>query len=168
MDHSAREWIERLGMERHPEGGYYCETYRSQITLEGELISARFAGPHALSTAIYFLLEGRDFSSFHSLQADELWHFYSGSALTLHLLSEGDGYRCIHLGSHAQAGEVFQAMVPAATWFAATVDDSAPYSLVGCTMSPGFEFRDFELARRRELLEIFPDHRRLIERLTRR
>jgi hypothetical protein len=125
-----------------------------------------YSGARAASTAIYFLLAGEQASAFHRIRSDEVWHFHAGGSLTLHLLEEGRGYRTLHLGGEPLGKEWPQAVVPGGTWFGATVDEADGYALVGCTVAPGFDFADFEMARRHELLAEFPQHRGIIERLT--
>lgn len=166
MHPEAQRWIETLQLQPHPEGGYYRETYRSPQRLMGCCLHEH-EGPRVVATAIYFLLPGGEFSALHRLRSDEMWHFYAGSPLTLHLITpEGDLVQ-VRLGPNAQNGESFQAVVPAGCWFGATVDDPDGYALVGCTVAPGFEFEDFELGDRQQLLERYPQHREIIERLTR-
>jgi uncharacterized protein len=126
-----------------------------------------FRGDRAASTAIYFLLEGRIFSAFHRLRSDEVWHFYAGAVLSIHMIDPEGKYSGIRLGSDHEARQVFQAVVPAGCWFASHVADWKSWALVGCTVSPGFEFEDFELAKGGELVRFYPQHRELIERLTR-
>jgi len=121
-----------------------------------------------VATAIYFLLDGENFSAFHRLRSDEMWHFYAGGALVVHVIDEAGGYSEIQLGSDAEAGEVFQAVVKAGCWFGSRVRDPAAFALVGCTVAPGFDFADFELAKRDELVARYPKHREVIERLTRK
>jgi len=158
---TAREWIERLGMKPHPEGGYYLEVYRSS-RLSGD-------GVRPCSTAIYYLLEAGDFSAFHSLTSDEIWHHYQGEPLAIHLLGDGGGGRTVFLGKNPAGDQRPLLVVPAGCIFAAepAAGGGEGYSLVGCTVSPGFRFEDFVLLPRRELLERFPDRDRLIRRLTR-
>ena len=124
-----------------------------------------FARP--VSTAIYFLLEGDNFSAFHRLQSDELWHFYAGAALTVHVIEAEGRYSAFQLGNDPEAGEVLQAVVKAGCWFASEVTDGKSFALVGCTVAPGFDFEDFELAKRAELVRNYPQHRKIIEKLTR-
>jgi hypothetical protein len=113
-----------------------------------------------------FLLEAGEVSRFHRLQCDELWHFYAGDALLLHLLSPSRGYRAIQLGSRPDRNDAFLAVFSAGDWFAAEVRQPGDYSLVGCTVAPGFAFADLEIAARRQLVEEYPAHRDLILRLT--
>jgi predicted cupin superfamily sugar epimerase len=164
---SAKLWIERLQLRPHPEGGYFCETYRAAEMIAHAALPERFRGDRAFSTAIYFLLDQHDFSALHRIRQDELWHFYDGSSLTIHLIGRDGRYSCIHLGREIADAAVPQAVVPAGCLFGATVDDPSSYTLVGCTVAPGFAFDDFEMPTRGQLLELYPQHRHLIERLTR-
>ena len=149
------------------EGGYYRQTYRADLILTKEALAPQFTGPRAASTAIYFLLDGQNFSAFHRLRSDELWHFYAGAQLAVHVIDERGEYSEILLGSNPEAGEVFQAVVKAGCWFASKVKDSKSFALVGCTVAPGFDFDDFEFAKREELSRLYPQHRKLVEALTR-
>ncbi len=162
----ARYWIEALGLIRHPEGGYYRETYRAPETVAAEALPARFGAARCFSTAIYFLLEGSQCSRLHRIKSDEIWHFYAGDPLTLFMILADGAAREIVLGADPARGEAFQATVPAGAWYGATVSDPGAYALVGGTVAPGFDFEDFELADRRALLTRYPQHRALIERLT--
>jgi len=159
-------WIQKLGLVPHPEGGFYREVYRAGESVAEEGLPRRFGGPRPFSTSIYFLLRSGDVSRFHRLKADEIWHFYEGGALLIHILGRGGEGRVIRLGRNPEAGEAFQAVVPAGVWFGAEVGSSDGFSLVGCTLAPGFEFADFELARRADLLAECPGHPEIISRLT--
>jgi predicted cupin superfamily sugar epimerase len=158
--------VERLNLARHPEGGWYRETYRSAESIPADAVPDRFNGDRSVSTAIYFLLEKGDVSHLHRIKSDELWHFYSGAPLTLHLISQDGIYSKIVLGSGPAHGETFQAVVPAGYWFGAEVTGSGDYSLVGCTVAPGFDFADFEMGDRDELLQRYPEHAEVISLLT--
>jgi predicted cupin superfamily sugar epimerase len=165
---NASYWVEKYAMLSHPEGGYYVETYRSTEHIPHNALPSRFSGDRAFSTGIYFLLESPHFSAFHRIQADEMWHFYAGSALDIYCIFPGDGrLEVIKLGSDADKSEVFQAVVPAGTWFASRPTSNLGYALVGCTVAPGFDFADFEMADRANLAREFPQHTQLIEELTR-
>jgi predicted cupin superfamily sugar epimerase len=164
---TAADWIEKLALAQHPEGGYFRETYRAREEIRRDALPGRFGGARPFSTAIYFLLEGSDYSAFHRLRADEVWHFYDGGRLTLYTIDPGGRSSETALGRDAERGESLQAVVPAGCWFAAALHPASPYALVGCTVAPGFGFEDFELARREELTREFPQHAALIERLTR-
>jgi predicted cupin superfamily sugar epimerase len=162
LDKNAKYWIDRLGLSPHPEGGHYVVTYKSDLTIVRGALPSTFQGDRSASTAIYFLLDGEDFSAFHRLASDELWHFYAGSTLVVYVIDEAGSLSELHLG-----GEDFQAVVKAGCWFASRVKDAAGFALVGCTVAPAFDFADFELATRSELVRTYPAHRKLIEELTR-
>ena len=163
----AQSWIDSLQLQRHPEGGWFRETYRSNEVLSRAALPPRFGGIRAFSTAIYFLLEGENFSAFHRLRSDEVWHFYDGDPLVVHVIAPEGSVARILLGCDLDAGQVLQAVVKAGCWFASHVADWSSFALVGCTVAPGFEFADFEMGKRDELLARYPQHPELIERLTR-
>lgn len=163
----AGYWVKRLNLEQHPEGGYFRQTYKSELAIPTEVLPEGFRGPRAASTAIYFLVEGQNFSAFHRLRSDEMWHFYAGSPLIVHVIDLSGEYSSILLGSDPDARQVFQSVVPAGCWFASHVADWKSWALVGCTVAPGFEFADFEMAERRKLEAKYPQHREMIRRLTR-
>lgn len=158
--------IETLNLSPHPEGGYFRETYRCNESIAKEHLPERYDGNRSFSTAIYFLLKGVQFSAFHCLKSDEMWHFYCGSSLSMYCISP-DGKRTdTILGTGIEKEETPQVIIPAGTWFAATVKNSSSYSLVGCTVAPGFEFSDFEMGDRKQLIKNFPLHEKLITMLT--
>jgi predicted cupin superfamily sugar epimerase len=161
---SAEYWIKNLDLQPHPEGGYFRETYRSVEIISKRALPERFSGDRVFSTCIYYLLDRDQYSAFHAIQQDEVWHFYEGSPLTLYILDPNGTYTSVKLGRDPEAREFLQAIVGAGSWFAAAVNDTESYSLVGCTVAPGFDFADFKLADRQQLLELFPDHRDLIEK----
>ena len=166
MTATAQSYIQALQMRPHPEGGFFQESYRSEQTMQAPAPGGGSVQRN-VCTAIYFLLEAGNFSAFHRIKSDEIWHFYAGQALeVLELLPDGE-LCCTRLGSDILRGEIPQYVVPADTWFASRVADGGTFSLVGCTVAPGFDFADFQLARRQELLEIFPQHRQVIAELTR-
>jgi hypothetical protein len=167
MNEEARYWIEKLNLVKHPEGGYYVRTYFAREWIEKEHLPPRFSGSRPFSTAIYYLLPGDDFSAFHRIQSDEMWHFYAGSPLTLHILDSDGRASEKNLGPSFDRGESFQHLIEAGCWFAATVRDVTSFSLVGCTVAPGFNYEDFEFGGRETLTAQYPDHRELIVRLTR-
>jgi len=156
----AAYWIENLNLSPHPEGGFYRETYRAT----GELIPPGANEPRKFSTAIYFLLGKEDRSMFHRIKSDELWHFHAGGRLSLYTLTKA-GVVTQTLGSDLRRGDQLQIAIPAGHWFGAVVTDG-PYVLAGCTVSPGFDFQDFEMARQRELLIEFPNQSEIIRQLT--
>jgi len=159
----ADYWIQKLQLSKHPEGGYYRETYRSDNGLD---LLTGSSGIHSISSAIYFLLDRHQFSAFHRIKTDEIWHFYTGSSLILYVLENKDIVSRLILGNDIDAGEEFQAVIKSGSWFGAIVSDCSSYSLVGCTTSPAFNFENFELGKRENLLQIYPKHKAIIERLT--
>jgi predicted cupin superfamily sugar epimerase len=164
---SAHDWIETLGLKPHPEGGWFRETYRSDEAVARAALPSRFTGDRAFSTAIYYLLEGEEFSALHRIRQDEVFHFYDGCGLTLHVIDPAGDYATIRLGRDPAGDAVPQAVVPAGCVFGATVSVPGSFALVGCTVATGFDFADFELPERAELCRRFPQHRAVIERLTR-
>jgi len=172
MIRDAAYWIEKLKLKPHPEGGHYRQTYRAELMLPQEGLPPEFRGARAASTAIYFLLQGDEFSALHRLKADEVWHFYLGDALAVQVIDAAGEHAEILLGDDPEAGEVFQAVVKAGCWFGSSLQRSelpggCGFALVGCTVAPGFEFEDFEMGRRAELVREYPLHREVIKRLTR-
>jgi uncharacterized protein len=163
MQHDAEYFIETLGMHRHPEGGWFKETYRSDETIAAHHLPKRFGGDRSFCTGIYFLLKGNEFSSFHRIKSDEMWHFYYGGPLNVYVITESGETEIIRLGNNPDANEVFQAVVKAGCWFASQPVDVSSFSLVGCTVAPGFDFADFELAKGAVLAKQFPQHAALIE-----
>ena len=157
---TADFWIQKLNLQPHPEGGYYKETYRCKQLIKTE----GFEGSRNISTAIYFLLDGSNKSHFHRIKSDELWFFHEGAALEVLLLNEGR-LEIITLGKNLDLGETLQAAVPAGCWFGARLKDEKSYTLVSCTVAPGFDFRDFELARKEELKKIYPAHLQIIDEM---
>ena len=163
---SADFWIEKLALTPHPEGGYYREVYRALESIPKEALPERFEGTRSFSTSIFFLLKSGQVSRLHRLKSDEIWHFYEGGPLTIHRIHRDGNYSEIRLGRDANAGQVFQAVLPAGIWFGATVSAAEGYALVGCTVAPGFDFVDFELGRRDELISRFSGLADLIKKLT--
>ncbi|MCL4551741.1 MAG: cupin domain-containing protein [Bacteroidetes bacterium] len=161
----AAQIIRKLRLTSHPEGGYFRETYRAKQKINENVLPKNFVGDRNISTSIYFLLDGNQVSHFHKLMSDELWHFYKGSPIILHCLN-GDNYKKILIGNNFSKGELPQCPIKAGTWFAAEIKNKKSYSLVGCTVSPGFDFADFKLAKRSELLKRFPNREKLILRFT--
>ena len=164
---NAQYWIEKLGMEKHPEGGYYKETYRSEEVINSNCLPPRYKGDRNFSTAIYFLIPNHDFTGFRRLKTDEIWHFYDGSSLTLHIINTEGNYSQQKLGSDWENQENFQILVTAGSWCSATLNQGESYALIGCTVAPGFDFEDFELGKKEELLQLYPQHSSIIKALTR-
>ena len=155
---NAQYWIDKLDLEPHPEGGYYRQTYQSEGIISE--LDRHYA------TAIYFLLHDDQFSAFHRIQSDELWHFYTGGPLEVLVLHDSGELQKLQLGPNPENGEQFQAVVLAGKWFASRLVHPHSYALVGCTVSPGFDFRDFEMADRQHLVQQFPQHEMLISSFT--
>lgn len=162
---TAEYWIEHLHLQAHPEGGFYKETYRASEHIPREGLPARFPAARSFSTAIYFLLRAQDRSLFHRIKSDELWHYHAGSALTIYVLQEQKLVKHV-LGPDIESGQALQVAVPANCWFGAKIDAPQGYALAGCTVAPGFDFADFEMASRADLLNQFPAQRQFIELLT--
>jgi predicted cupin superfamily sugar epimerase len=159
----ARDLIARLGLAPHPERGYYVETYRSPFAVTGP-----HGAPRAASTAIYFLVTRAQPTTFlHRLRSDELFHLYEGGPLDVLLLPEGGPGEVARLGRDVAAGERPQLVIPAGTWFAVELSPESTHCLFGCTVAPGFDFADFDLAQGPELGARFPAHAARIARMTR-
>lgn len=161
---SAQQVIDGLDLLPHPEGGFYAETFRAEA-LPFELPER---GQRSASTAIYFLLRAGDFSALHVVASDEVWHHYLGDALELHCFDAAGSHRRALLGARLQAGERPQHVVRRGELQGARVT-AGPYgfALCGCTVAPGFDFADFRLPPRAELLARLPRHRELVTALTR-
>lgn len=156
-----------LDLAPHPEGGFFKEVFRSKATISKSELGSDFSGDRNVVTNIYFLLTSENFSAFHRIKQDELWHFFEGSGITVHCIDANGLYSKIKLGNSLEEGEVYQSVVPAGCWFASEVSEPDSYALVGCTVAPGFDFDDFELADRKKLIAAFPQHSSIIENLTR-
>jgi uncharacterized protein len=166
----SKFWIEKLQLSQHPEGGFYRETYRADLAInfptkrehpsQNDRVASR-----SISSTIYYLLEGGQKSMFHRMKnSDEIWHFYTGSSLTLYVINKiTRSVSKLKLGNEPDKGEQFQILIKQG----AVVNDLTSYALVGCTVSPAFSFADFELADRRRLTMLYPKHKTIIEMLTR-
>ena len=163
---SASELAQQLHLQPHPEGGYYRETYRSAGTIPQSALP-EYSGDRHHSTAIYFLLTAGNFSAFHRIRQDEVWHFYSGDPVEVIEISPEGTLNITELGTDFAAGQVPQHVVPGGAWFGSRVKAGGEYGLTGCTVAPGFDFADFELAERGGLTGLFPEHADIIAELTR-
>jgi len=163
---TAQELIELYGMLPHPEGGFYRETYRSAGVIPKIALPAAFSGPRHFSTAILYLLPAGCVSRLHRLRSDELWHFHLGAALELSAIKPDGSVEKTALGPDARAGQKLQHAVEAGCWFGASPFGAGPYSLVGATVAPGFDFEDFEKADPARLARQFPRALDVIRRLT--
>ncbi len=164
---TAKEIITKFDLTEHPEGGYYKETYRSNGLIKNNNLSEHFFGDRNYSTCIYFLLTSEKFSAFHKINQDEIWHFYSGTTLKLHMISLDGNYSFVLIGNDLLNNEKPQFVVPAQYWFAAEIIKENSFAFTGCTVSPGFDFKDFVLPKREELIALFPKHSKIIKQLTR-
>lgn len=164
---SEEYWVEKLALQPHPEGGYFKEVYRSSEEIPATALPPRFDGKRNFATSIYFMLTAGNFSAFHRIQSDETWHFYTGQSITVYIIHAGGRLEKIALGNDPEKGQVFQHTVPAGSWFASALTAESGYGLVGCSVAPGFDFADFEMAERKNLMAEFPQHQEVIEKLTR-
>lgn len=157
---SAQQWAKELNMQRHPEGGYYIETYKSDQT-----IKSNKGNDVALFTSIHFILEDTNPSNLHRIASDEIWYYHDGEPLTVHCIYPDGTYSATKLGKNSGEGEVLQYLVPKGTIFGSSVDKG--FSLVSCMVSPGFIFEEFEIFKYDELVLEYPQHKEIIKRLTR-
>ena len=159
---SADDYISKLGLTEHPEGGYFKEIYRSDEEITDAGLPMRYDGNRAYMTSIYFILKSGQVSRFHRLKSDETWYFHIGSPITIHIIQPDTSYTKIVLGKDC----LFQATVTKNSWFGASIDEPNSFSLVSCAVSPGFDFADFEMAQREELHSKFPQYAEIIGQLT--
>ena len=157
---TADDLIKKLNLLPHPEGGYYREKYRSEqsVSFNGKVRNA--------GTAIYFLLKDSEISHFHRVASDELWLFHQGQSIELYVLTKTGELEIHNLGNDLEKDELPQIVVKAGNWFAAKLKNEEGYSLVSCIVTPGFEFSDFELAKKDNLLSQFPEYDKVINKLS--
>ncbi len=167
MQDRVKQLISHYRMQPHPEGGYFQQTYKSSGSIPLPALPEGFSGSRAFSTAIFFLLEQGNFSAFHRIKSDECWHFYEGQTLLVHIITPEAEIKTVRLGPDIANGEVYQFVVPAHCWFASEPAPGTAYSFVGCTVSPGFDFADFEMADSAGLVTQYPTHGEMIHRLCR-
>ena len=164
---NAEQYMMHLQLQPHPEGGYYRQSYRSTEFIPGESLPVRFNGKRPFSTAIYYLLEKGDYSSFHKIKSDECWHFYAGGSLYIHVIENEGNYTFIKLGNNIDNDEVLQYIVHAGAWFAVEPAPETIFALTGCTVAPGFDFEDFEMGDRANLVRLFPQYETILQRMCR-
>lgn len=164
MNIKAKYYIDKLKLIPHPEGGYYREIYRSGEYINNEGLPKRYKSKRVFSTSIYFLLDGRQISKFHRLKSDEVWHFYDGCPVVIYLLN--NNLEKIILGKDIPKGYTFQYTVKKNNWFAAELIKKDSFSLLGCSVSPGFDFNDFELAEKKYLIKKYPQYKNVINKCT--
>ncbi|MHB8034001.1 cupin [Clostridium botulinum] len=162
----ANYFIEKLDMIAHPEGGYYKESFISAENITDWDLTTTFDDKRILWTSIYFLLRNGEVSNFHRLKSDEMWYYHSGSPLTIYMITPEGELITEQLGLDIEKGEKPQVLVPKNYIFGSAMNNKG-YALVGCMVSPGFEFRDFELFERDTLLNLYPKYKETIEKLTR-
>lgn len=163
--YTADYFVENLKMISHPEGGFYKETFVSGENISARNLNTEFEGVRKLWTSIYFLLRDGEVSNFHRLKSDEMWYYHSGSPLTIYMISPDGTLITEQLGLNIEKGEKPQILVPKDYIFGSAMNNEG-YALVGCMVSPGFEFKDFELFERNFLLEKYPEHKEIILKLT--
>jgi len=162
---TADYWIQNLELAAHPEGGFFKETYRAAGEISHASLSETFSGNRNFSTAIYFLLRSQDKSHFHRIKSDELWHFHAGTSLSIYILDQ-NGLSVRKLGTDLANGDQPQVVIPANVWFGAMVNSPDSYTLASCTVAPGFDFHDFEMASLKALMEQYPGQADIIRKLT--
>ena len=165
MTHSTTvdELVRLYQLQPHPEGGFFKETFRDNGVIQQKALPPHFKGNRNFSTAIYFLLPEGTKSRLHRIASDEVWHFYLGDPMTVAQISPQGEVEKIILGQDVKAGQKIQHVVPAGYWFGAYPNPGSRFSFVGCTVAPGFDFADFEMGKRDELLKIFPKAKTVIE-----
>lgn len=162
---TAHHYIQHLELQPHPEGGFFREIYRSELTLLAGNGETEASGKRNLLTSIYFLLHDGDTSKFHRLKSDEIWYHHAGEPIAIHIIDEHNTYRCVMLGPDVACGEHPQLIIPAGTLFGAGPAARKGFTLVGCAVAPGFDFRDFEMFNAPELLQLYPQHEEIIRRV---
>lgn len=163
--YTGKYFIEKLNMKEHPEGGYYNECLKSKDLVDANAIDKSFDGERKLWTSIYFLLKDRDVSRLHRLKSDEIWYYHSGVPMVIHIINKNGELERVKLGLDIERGEKPQVLIPKGSIFGAIMDGTG-YSLAGCMVSPGFEFGDFELLEREDLIRQYPQYELIIKRLT--
>ncbi len=167
-DITAAELKSLLNLEPHPrEGGWFRQTWKAAETIPTAALPPRYPGTRSAGTAIYYLLEPDSFSEMHTLASDEVFHFYLGDPVEmLQLLPDGTGRRLV-LGTNIASGEWLQTIVPQKVWQGSRLVPGGKFALLGCTVSPGFDYADYLSGERAELVRQWPDWHAMIEALTR-
>jgi predicted cupin superfamily sugar epimerase len=167
---TAAELKRILALEPHPrEGGWFRQTWKAEETIPAEALPVgRYRGPRAAGTAIYYLLEPESFSEMHTLTSDEVFHFYLGDPVEmLQLWPDGMGKRVV-LGHDVASGQLLQTVVPQGVWQGSRLLPGGTVALLGCTVSPGFDYADYTSGSREELTRRWPEWAAMIARLTHR
>ena len=165
MNKEAEKIIKALNLSQHPEGGYYREIYRSEF-LTGQANQLEFKEKRNLATSIYFLLQEKQVSHFHQLTSDEIWYFHAGCSVKIYTIDKVGNLKISKLGADIAREEKPQIIIPAGVIFGAEITDKESFALIGCLVAPGFEFKDFRLFTRKELLDMFVQHTEIIYKLT--
>lgn len=155
--------IKTFNLMAHPEGGYFSETYRSEVRLESENDKNI---QKSIGTSIYYLLDKDQISHFHKLSSDEIWYYHTGSSIILHLIEPNGNYKKVKLGKNILKGELPSFIVRKEVWMAAELKNKKSFGFVSCVVMPGFEFSDFTLAKKEDLLKICPSQKKKIKRFT--
>lgn len=160
---NAAYFIEKLELTKHPEGGWFKEVYRSEETISKNALDSRFPSERNISTSIFFLLEKDEFSAFHKIKSDEIWHFHVGNSLKLYMISPEGELIIKKLGLDLDNDEYPQVVVPHGYYFAAKTEGE--FTLCACTVAPGFDFHDFEMPAGDALTKMFPAQAEIIKLL---
>ena len=165
MHNKTRYWIDQLGLKPHPEGGYFKEVYRSDEFMKKSNLPERYAGDRVFSTSIYFLLQQGEISTFHRIKSDETWYFHDGSELELFIIDRAGSLVRKVIGINPENGSVPQVTIEKGNWFSA--GSLGEFTLVGCNVSPGFDFEDFEMADFSTLVARYPRHEKVLRKFCR-
>ena len=163
---NTRQLIDMLGLVPHPEGGYYRETYRSPEQIDSGALPPRYGAPRSLGTAICYLLTPDSFSLLHRLESDEIFHMYLGGPVRMLMLYPDGRGENVTLGHDLKRGERVQHLAPGGVWQGLRLASGVDYALLGTTVSPGFEFDDYTVGNRDDLIARYPEFADDIRRLT--
>ncbi len=166
MKNKAEFYISHLNLSPHPEGGYYKELYRSNEIIKAANLPGRYKTARTFSTSIYFLLKKNQVSVFHKIKSDEIWHYYDGCGVKIYIIEKNGIINEILLGNKLKNGQLPQVVIYKNSWFGAELLDKSSFCLMGCTVSPGFNYEDLQLGEREKLLNLFPRHEKIIKKLT--
>jgi predicted cupin superfamily sugar epimerase len=158
---SASYWIKHLNLQPHPEGGFYREIFRSGQ----EIHRPSSSEIKQACTSIYYLLEGTDYSGFHRLASDEIWYFHKGKPLHIHVINEQGTHAAFELSDTASG--CLSVAIAAGLWFAAEIPSGCGFALASCVVAPGFEFSEFEMAKKEELIALYPQYQSLLAKFCR-